>query len=670
MSIKSFLLYLALIGVGLAGGIVTGIRIGSPSSAAKTPEISDTLNQSEKHPISTPDIAPTPNETSVDIAKSLAPSKKPAALLDQLTRILNESDENDKALEKADFLSQLDPQRFPEYLTLVRSLQKKSNRREATSMIVNQWAKTDPAAAWSYANSLMDLNTHDRLDATTHIFVAWGERSPQEAFIQAKKLPPGWLRHWATYGILRGMARNDPEKAIELAKRDFSSDVNQVQLVNLNWMYLAPKNPQQAASNLLQLPATGTTQNAINNVVYTWATQDPKAALQWVQKLPNGSLRNQNIAKAVSGWSEIDPEDASTFVLGLPNGELRNQAIEQVLLYQSIKLGLAGSNPESYITGSNPDFLKNFVDKLPEGPSKNRVVERMFDLSSSWDPNMSHWNTQAALQYVDEMTPGLMQTNAVAKVVSQWAVNDSTGALAYAQQLDGEMKRAATSSALSEWAHHDPKAALDYVTKPGNEVLQADAISSIASELAKANPQDALAVAEKFSEGPNRQNFLSSVISTWSQNDPVSAADYALHKLSGESQAKAITDVAWNWAGDDPQATAKWISGLSDNDSKTNATRNLIWQWTPNDSKSAGDYLKQLPVGPTRDAGLGAYSDKMVNTDPAAATQWANSISDDKGRDYYVEIAYRKWVATAPNDAKAFLENSAVSDELKSRLQQ
>jgi len=95
----------------------------------------------------------------------------------------------------------------------------------------------------------------------------------------------------------------------------------------------------------------------------------------------------------------------------------------------------------------------------------------------------------------------------------------------------------------------------------------------------------------------------------------------------------------------------------------------LIQNWARNDPKAAGEWLQQAPVGKARDQGLGAYSQQISQIDVVSAAQWANSISDDKMRDQYVQMSYRRWAKQDSAAASAWLATSAVSDDLKKRLQ-
>ena len=72
--------------------------------------------------------------------------------------------------------------------------------------------------------------------------------------------------------------------------------------------------------------------------------------------------------------------------------------------------------------------------------------------------------------------------------------------------------------------------------------------------------------------------------------------------------------------------------------------------------------------GPSRDQAVSAFTNRIRSSDPSAAVQWAATIGDDSLRNSQMESTARAWLKADPRNASAWISNSSLPDDTKTRL--
>lgn len=91
-------------------------------------------------------------------------------------------------------------------------------------------------------------------------------------------------------------------------------------------------------------------------------------------------------------------------------------------------------------------------------------------------------------------------------------------------------------------------------------------------------------------------------------------------------------------------------------------------RWAKTDPTAAATWLGNLSEGPSRDAAVGAFTNRITPSDPQAAVQWAATISDETLRENQTESAVRAWLKVDPSNARVWIGNSGLPDQIKTRL--
>ncbi|MDB6079624.1 MAG: hypothetical protein JWO82_3371 [Akkermansiaceae bacterium] len=218
------------------------------------------------------------------------------------------------------------------------------------STIASEWAKLDPEAALSWANTLSNaadkgnalssvvreiatkdptkaaeiasgLTGEDQTRAYESIAQQWGSSDFSAAKAWINSLPAD-ARNQAMASALQSYAATDPVKASqEVASLTGDSKTQAIENVAQAW---ARTDPAKAAAWVAEQGA-GT--GAMGEVMRSWATQDSSAALTFIQAQPQGELRDQAVGSYVWANNTGDPKASVALAESITNEQSRDRAI-------------------------------------------------------------------------------------------------------------------------------------------------------------------------------------------------------------------------------------------------------------------------------------------------------------------------------------------------------
>jgi hypothetical protein len=91
-------------------------------------------------------------------------------------------------------------------------------------------------------------------------------------------------------------------------------------------------------------------------------------------------------------------------------------------------------------------------------------------------------------------------------------------------------------------------------------------------------------------------------------------------------------------------------------------------RWSESDPYNAAVWLGTLPQGESRDAAVSSFTRRIASSNPEAAAQWAESISDQNIRNRQVESIALTWLRIDATTATAWVTRSSLPAETKARL--
>jgi hypothetical protein len=121
-------------------------------------------------------------------------------------------------------------------------------------------------------------------------------------------------------------------------------------------------------------------------------------------------------------------------------------------------------------------------------------------------------------------------------------------------------------------------------------------------------------------------------------------------------------------AGTDPQKAAAWTSSMLNGEAKAAALADVVGLWVQKDAMAAATYMAQLPVGAETDGPRARLARGLTRIDPAAAADWANSISNSETRTESLSTIVGTWMQTDTAAAKQWVEASALPARTKRQI--
>jgi hypothetical protein len=164
------------------------------------------------------------------------------------------------------------------------------------------------------------------------------------------------------------------------------------------------------------------------------AAKNPEDALAAVMKLPEGDERNQALAAVCQGLADTDPADAVELAQNLQLDKQPGALLEN-LVQQWAKTDLSSA--------------LDWVNSQAAGEERDGLMLRVAYVTAQSDP------AHAAQFVAGQMPPGPAQDEAAIMVLHQWAVLDSTGASAWAQQFPESPLRNRALNELSGVAQYN-----------------------------------------------------------------------------------------------------------------------------------------------------------------------------------------------------------------------
>ncbi len=162
-----------------------------------------------------------------------------------------------------------------------------------------------------------EKNPLARFKLATQNLEAWIAKNPVDALNWLASQPPTERREDVIQMALKQFAEIDAKGAAGWALKNLSGvDLNNTLImVAENW---AQENGAEAAAWFLALPPTEERNAAAENIFFSWASNEPAAALEFLKSNPGfGDLNPTLLRAALAGWAKSDPQAAVTASLAL-----------------------------------------------------------------------------------------------------------------------------------------------------------------------------------------------------------------------------------------------------------------------------------------------------------------------------------------------------------------
>jgi hypothetical protein len=282
------------------------------------------------------------------------------------------------------------------------------DRREAEKAFRLGIVQTDPLRAVELAESI-----ENRSDASSLLF---------SAAMSATKMGPGILRQlanmptkpWMTAALIDVLAQRDPELAMELAMKSRGQGQDANSALCTAFAAMTRRDRASCMAKLEELQGRDLAA-AVSAIGFTWAAEEPAAALSWLMQHPvaersslnfsTSAMSKDTLVMGFCDWMASAPAQARAWAEALPAGATRD------MLQTPIARALAADG--------KPEEAIHVLARLDKAANPNAIAE----IASAW----ARRDPQAAANWAITQEPGPVQSGALAGVVGAWANDDQQG---------------------------------------------------------------------------------------------------------------------------------------------------------------------------------------------------------------------------------------------------
>jgi hypothetical protein len=314
-----------------------------------------------------------------------------------LDGILAEHDPRQRTRDLQAYVNALQPREYADALKRMKQIAGSNERELASRLLVAQWVATDPEGALQFAaaNRGYEYLADD-------VFQQRAATDFQSALAQPQEIPGNDLRYRALRGVLSFRADTDPAGAIQLAQT-FGQFPGNEPLGSALYRQWAGFDPQGAAAyaSAQQGQGGGGWRSPINQVVSTWAQQDPVAAANWSLSLSDSEAQLRSLSQVMRDWGRQDPTGTANWIHTLPAGVQHDTAVA----------GFAES-----MAFADPQNALNWIGTITDDAVRQRALQARVD---GWQKTVE---TVAVNRYLGTATTGISVLAGTSSNSGAWSV--------------------------------------------------------------------------------------------------------------------------------------------------------------------------------------------------------------------------------------------------------
>jgi hypothetical protein len=170
-------------------------------------------------------------------------------------------------------------------------------------------------------------------------------------------------------------------------------------------------------------------------------------------------------------------------------------------------------------------------------------------------------------------------------------------------------------------------------------------------------------------EPPDRFKLQSyrRVASAIASVDALEAARWAEIHGQGKYGSGVYKRVVVRWAQKDGPAAMTWLSTLPDGEDRDWAVREGFRRWVGVGREQAFAWIAELPAERWSEPARVIYAGSLSRQDPRAGIALAETLSEPTLRDETLESIAKAWVGKEPDEARAWIAASDLTDMAKAR---
>jgi hypothetical protein len=419
-----------------------------------------------------------------------------------------------------------------------------SERADAVSLI-GALAASAPETVWRTLDQVGDPLV--RMELQSAVIDAWTLRDPERAFNSVAAVRDDWVREQLLRQAAWGVARTDPEAAIELVNARPGSERDALLLaVADQW---ARQDPAGAAHWIETLSVRAQGQLAYR-IAGPFVAQQPDEALAWALRISRTPGRNL--------WSHMigliamrDPDEALRRAQAAENPAQRAQAMARAVAAIAVR---------------DPALATTYARKLPPGRARSEAISQVAMQIARTRPD-------TAVDWLRELDEREMRTTAASAIAGQIANTDVEAAARLLDRVPKDARQYWIQEVARAYSESDPERGFEWVARQRDEAPQLTTI--FLQQVAMRSPDEALALAERMAAGGERDQVLTQIVGMLAMQSPEAAARQMSRIHDEPSRTRAAGALAASWAQHDARGASKWARSLESGRVRDTALSNV-----------------------------------------------------------------------------------------------
>lgn len=596
-----------------------------------------------------------------------------------------------------DEVARADLARLNALLDRAAALKEPATKSFALDALLGRYAELDPGGAVAAANKLGSSAVNP-----VPYYQTWLRSSPAAALAsiaklsesQASAIVPALLTRveadqelvaeilaavprpvadrYIAYSVMR-LGQNSPSEALERAQ-EISDPRVRADAINGILGTLASREPRKFLDYLATLDET-TRRNATHSGFwYQIASSEPELALDRIDLFPPEAHGTITVT-AVSAIARRDPVAAYARAQQMPQGQERRQAVQQIAqtFAQNDADGalawarsLQPPEPEvlvgvvTAIGAKDPLRALDVAATIGTPMERQQAMQQIVSSTTLRDPGRSG----ALLDRVFSLPNEQERQSLVQSILSSWGFKEPAQAADWLVANADRVPLNAAATVASQYAQRNLEEAASYAARMPPAV-RGSWMNGVARMYAQTNPRAALDWIQQFRGSAEYDDAALAVIAQASRVDPEAAAHAAESVGREEYRRNAINQAAIGWAQRDPARAAAWVSGIGDQGQQTVGIIASIWG--QQDLPAAQAWVLSQPAGRGRDSALvSLITSSARNTIPDDAL--FAGLSDDRARLAAVQGAAMFISQRDATASRAFVEAHVADPAQRERM--
>jgi hypothetical protein len=253
-------------------------------------------------------------------------------------------------------------------------------------------------------------------------------------------------------------------------------------------------------------------------------------------------------------------------------------------------------------------------------------------------------------------------------IATEWARQDSAGAMAWAQTLEGRDQRDAVRGVFAQAAKEDPGKAAGMLSSITDDEARKDAQNTIAREWGNKDWDAAKAWIAGL-PADEQAGATARALRGLADEDPKAAAAQLSELPEGEERTNAMESIARQWSREDPSSAAAWVLANGNEDAQKESIGRVVSSWVGQDAEAALKFVNAQPEGDVRDSAVSSYVISNQSGDIQANLKLAETIGDERSRSRAIGMTAVGWMRQDKEAATQYLDTTeSLSQESKDRI--